>query len=312
MQSQALALGESTPGAASAGPSRARTGAAVLPISEDGTLKMSAAAAREVGESLAGEYSFAEPFPHIVLDNFLPESVARMALEELPKRPLESDINFEMGYAGQFKRQILPEDCGERARQLFHFFNSAPMLQFLEGLTNIPSLIPDPYFSGGGYHETGRGGYLGVHADFRVNETLHVHRRINVIIYLNENWPEEYGGNLELWERDMSKCRATVRPLFNRCVVFNTDADSYHGHPDPLTCPPDAYRRSIALYYYTASKEIYKEVPNMGTVYQARPTDDASVKSEARSLRVEQYMRQWLPPALQRYAFAIRRRLKSR
>ena len=173
MQSQAVVLDESAPQGASARSATTAPGKPVLPISEDGLLKMSATAARQVGESLAGEYSFAEPFPHIVLENFLPESVARMALEELPKRPLESDINFEMGYAGQFKRQILPEDCGERARKLFHFFNSAPMLQFLEGLTNIQSLIPDPYFSGGGYHETGRGGYLGVHADFRVNETLH-------------------------------------------------------------------------------------------------------------------------------------------
>ena len=121
-------------------------------------------------------------------------------------------------------------------RQLFHFFNSRPMLEFLEGLTTIQGLLPDPYFVGGGYHETGRGGKLGIHADFRVNEQLHLDRRVNVIIYLNESWPE-WGGHLELWDRDMTvKCKE-IAPVFNRCVVFNTDATSYHGHPEPLQHP---------------------------------------------------------------------------
>ena len=116
-----------------------------------------------------------------------------------------------MGYAGLHKRQILPEECDAPARQLFHFFNSQPMLEFLEGLTTIQALIPDPYFVGGGYHETGRGGKLGIHADFRINEQLHLHRRLNVIIYLNEDWETPYGGKLELWDREMTAKSARSR-----------------------------------------------------------------------------------------------------
>lgn len=284
----------------------------VLPIDVARGIHLDVKKAREIGHALAGEYCFAEPFPHIVLDNFLPTELARLALTEFPRRSLESDVSFEMGYAGQHKRQVLPEDCGPAARRMFHFFNSAPVLQFLEALTTIQGLIADPYFSGGGYHETARGGFLGVHADFRINETLHLHRRLNLIIYLNEDWRDEYGGQLELWDRAMTQRCASVSPVFNRCVIFNTDADSYHGHPDPLQCPPDVYRRSIALYYYTASREIYKEVPNVGTMYRARPEDGAGVRSEARRLYVEQYLRQWVPPALQRYVFALRRRLSAR
>ena len=179
-----------------------------------------------------------------------------------------------MGYAGLHKRQILPEECDGPARQLFHFFNSRPMLEFLEGLTTIRGLIPDPYFIGGGFHETGRGGKLGIHADFRINEQLHLHRRLNVIIYLNEQWNPEWGGALELWDRHMKAKVRELMPVFNRCVVFNTDADSFHGHPDPLSTPEGVLRRSIALYYYTASKEIYNEVPNTSTMYHARPGDD--------------------------------------
>ncbi|WP_197508820.1 2OG-Fe(II) oxygenase [Hydrogenophaga crassostreae] len=281
----------------------------LLPIDAADGFHLNSAEARSIGENLSGEYCFAEPFPHIVIDNFLPEDVIRLALDNFPTNPIASDTIFEMGYAGQHKRQVLPEDCDAPARRLFHFFNSAPFVEFLEGLSSIQGLIPDPYFVGGGYHETGKGGYLGVHADFRINDRLHLNRRMNVIIYLNEHWPKEYGGELELWDREMKNMHASVSPVFNRCVIFNTDADSYHGHPDPLTCPEGVFRRSIALYYYTASKEIYKEVPSNSTIYFARPHDGATAKREAFNLRLDQHLHQWVPPALQRYVFAVKRKL---
>jgi hypothetical protein len=257
---------------------------------------------------LSAHYCFAEPFPHIVLDNFLPEPVARLALEHFPQETLRSDRVFETGYAGLHKRQILPEDCDATARQIFHFFNSRPMLGFLEGLSTIQGLLPDPHFVGGGYHETTRGGKLGVHADFRINDQLHLHRRINVLVYLNERWKDEWGGFLELWDRKMTASVKAVAPLFNRCVIFNTDADSFHGHPDPLAVPEDVRRRSIALYYYTASRAIYDEVPNTSTIYHARPSDDKATRREAFASRLEQHLRQWIPPVLVRYAGEIRRR----
>ncbi len=290
-----------TPGVAPAVP--------VLPIDTSDGLALDAGEARRAGEALSATYCFAEPFPHLVVDNFLPQSVARLALDHFPREALRSDRVFDAGYAGLHKRQILPDDCDAEARQLFQFFNSRPMLEFLEGLTTIQGLISDPYFVGGGFHETGRGGKLGIHADFRINEQLHLHRRINVIVYLNEHWKSEYGGELELWDREMKAKCLSVSPLFNRAVIFNTDADSYHGHPDPLQTPDGVVRRSIALYYYTASKEIYKEVPSTSTIYHARPGDDAATHREARHLRFDQHLRQWVPPALLRYVYAIQRRL---
>lgn len=281
----------------------------VLPIDTRDGYALDRSEARRRGEALADGYCFAEPFPHIVLDDFLPDEVARAALAHFPRTALGSDRVFEMGYAGLHKRQILPEDCDDGARRLFHFFNSQPMLEFLEGLTTIRALIPDPHFTGGGYHETACGGKLGVHADFRINERLHLHRRINVIVYLNEVWDDAWGGALELWDRDMREKRASVAPVFNRCVIFNTDADSYHGHPDPLATPDGVVRRSIALYYYTASKDIYNEVPSTSTVYRARPGENRDTRREARSLRIDEHLRQWVPPALLRYAYALKRRL---
>ena len=283
----------------------------VLPIDTRDGLFLDAAAARRIGETLSATHCLAEPFPHTVLDNFLPDVVARAALEHFPREALRSDRVFEGGYAGLHKRQIMPEECDAAARQLFHFFNSRPMLEFLEGLTCIQGLISDPYFVGGGYHETLRGGKLGIHADFRINDQLHLHRRLNVIIYLNEGWQAEWGGSLELWDREMKAKHHDVLPLFNRCVIFNTDANSYHGHAEPLATPEGVSRRSIALYYYTASKEVYKEVPSTSTLYHARPGDDRQARREARRLRFDQHLRQWVPPALLRYVFAVQRRLSK-
>ena len=280
----------------------------VLPVSLESGLFVDPSEARRIGEGFADSYCFAEPFPHIVLDKFFPDDVIQMAIDNFPSEPLQSDRMFESGYAGLHKRQVLPAECNGSARALFHLFNSQPMLQFLEGLSSISGLVPDPYFVGGGFHETSKGGKLGVHADFRINEQLHLHRRLNVSVYLNPDWDESYGGQLELWDRNMNACVKSVVPVLNRCVIFNTDADSYHGHPDPLTTPDGITRRSMALYYYTASREIYKEVPNNGTMYQARPGDDESTLDQVRSLRTEQWLKQWVPPALLRYVHAVRRR----
>ncbi len=282
----------------------------VLPIDSSSGLRLDPAAARQAGEKLSDSYCFAEPFPHAVLDNFLPEAVTRAALDHFPRQALESDRVFTMGYAGQHKRQIMPDECDATARQIFQFFNSRPMVEFLEGLTAIQGLIPDPYYVGGGFHETTRGGKLGIHADFRINDQLHLHRRLNVIVYLNEGWQPEWGGALELWDRGMKAKQQEVQPVFNRAVIFNTDADSFHGHPDPLLCPDGVARRSIALYYYTASRGIYDEVPSHSTIYHARPTDDAETRREARRLRMDEHLRQWVPPAMLRYVASVTRRLR--
>jgi hypothetical protein len=283
----------------------------VLPVELERGLRLDPKLARRIGEELSADYCFAEPFPHIVIDNFLPLELAQGMLRHFPRVRQESDVVFEVGYAGHHKRQIVPRDCDEYCQHAFNFFNSQSFLQFLEGLSTIEALLPDPYFVGGGFHEITRGGKLGIHADFRINEALHLSRRMNVIIYLNEDWKAEYRGNLELWTRDMKLMARSIEPVMNRCVIFNTDADSYHGHPEPLNTPDEIKRRSIALYYYTASRAIYEEVPNRSTMYAARPQDTAVNRKEARALRMDQHLRQWVPPAVLRYSKAIIRRARK-
>jgi hypothetical protein len=149
--------------------------------------------------------------------------------------------------------------------------NSDAFLRFLSELTGIENLIADHAFGSGGVHRSTRGGFLNIHADFTVHPYRpDWHRRLNVLIYLNEQWEEAWGGYLELWKTDMSECARKVAPIFNRCVIFNTDYDSYHGHPEPMQCPEGLWRKSIALYYYTLADA---SVRSVATNYRPRPKD---------------------------------------
>ena len=249
-----------------------------LPIVITPELDFDLDAASAFGQSLASGYTQATPFPHIVIDNFLPEDLIAGICSHFPIEPTDNEMLYERGYKGQHKRQINPTQCDPFLRNIFSAFNSAPMLQFLEKLTGIEGLIPDPYFSGGGLHETKTGGFLGVHSDFRLNKKLNIERRLNIIIYLNKDWKEEYGGHLELWDVDMKTCLKKILPVYNRCVIFNTDKDSSHGHPEPLSTPVHVSRKSIALYYYTALTVAVDPAQRNKTHYKPRPKDRLSLK----------------------------------
>ncbi len=216
----------------------------------------------------AEHYQGAEGFPHIMIDNFLNAETAEAALKNFPAVGDSTWINYlhynEKKY-GLNKREALPPTL----LALIDKLNSPEFIAYLSEITGIKNLIADPMLEGGGLHQIPPGGFLNLHADF----TAHPHhrfwrRRINLLIYLNKNWLEEYGGNLELWTRDMKRMFRKIPPLFNRCVIFNTDKDTFHGHPDPLKCPEDMTRKSIALYYFTEEESLpLKKATN----YQARP-----------------------------------------
>ena len=199
----------------------------------------------------AEAYQSADPFPHIVIDNFLPESVLETVIEAFP-RP-EADIWTErIKEAYQVKLASNNVDAAPSPiRDLMYQLNSATVLKSMEKLTGEGPLISDPFFDGGGLHQIERGGHLSIHSDFAKPRHLPIFRRLNLIIYLNRGWKEEYGGSLELWSRDGREKVKSVLPIANRAVIFTTDTTSFHGHPEPINCPPDMSRRSLALYYYS-------------------------------------------------------------
>src|SRR5258708_25795765 len=265
--------------------------------------------AYESGSKYSDEYRLAEPFPHVVLDNFLPELLTKKVLLDFPSDSPRVDglVTYEGGYTGLHKSQFDPNYLESAfSRRFFAFLNSAPVLRFLEGLSGLNGLISDPYFTGAGYHAIRRGGLLGIHADHRIDPKLSLHRRLNLLLYLNENWYESYHGALELWDQKMTKCVRSIEPIFNRCVIFGTDANTFHGHPHPLQIPTNVSRKSIALYYYTASKSIYQEIPNRSTFYHAVSGTDRREKIDAAVNRIKQYVKDWIPPILYRLISSLR------
>lgn len=242
-------------------------------------------------------YSQAKPFPHVVIDNFLPEFLLNDILEEFPK---PGEINWQKFDNPAEKKLASTKETqmGEKTRILLHQLNSSVFMSFLEILTGIDGLIPDPYFMGGGLHQIQRGGYLKMHVDFNRHDKLRLDRRLNLLLYLNKNWQEEYGGHLQLWDKDMTQCEQRILPIFNRCVVFNTTDFSYHGHPEPLTCPEGQTRKSLALYYYSngrPSEEISASA-NHSTIFKARLGEQLTQKKENNSAKT--ILRKLVPPIL--------------
>lgn len=187
---------------------------------------------------------------------------------------------------------------GEMTRSLLYQLNSSTFITFLERLTNVDGLIPDPHFVGGGLHQIERGGFLKMHVDFNKHERLRLDRRLNLLIYLNKDWQEEYGGHLELWDKDVTQCSKKILPVFNRCVVFTTTDFSYHGHPEPLTCPEDRSRKSLALYYYSNGRpasEIRRGHSEHSTLFRARPGETIHLEKEPIAVRVKASIKKLIP-----------------
>ena len=246
---------------------------------------------RTKGSELAASYTSAAPFPHVVIDDFLPSEILERCLDEFPKN---SGVTGENNSAQErLKFSYNPDTLEKTIRIMFYSFNSLPFLSVLENITQIKGLVPDPYFRGGGFHELKHGGYLGIHADFNHHKAMNLERRINVLIYLNKDWKDEYGGQLELWDEKMTKPVRSVVPLFNRCVIFNTTSNSNHGNPNPVRHPGNISRRSIALYYYTATWADEKKEHT--TRFQARPGSKDSVDW---SNKLREFARDYVPPIL--------------
>lgn len=252
-------------------------------------------------ESLANkywlEYAQAQPFPHIVIDNFLPEDILDRVLEEFPDPQKIAwktfDNSAEKKLASTSELQM-----GENTRLLLQQLNSSTFISFLEKLTGIDGIIPDPHFVGGGLHQIEKGGYLKIHVDFNRHKRMRLDRRLNLLIYLNKDWQEEYGGHFEMWNTEMTKCEKKILPIFNRCVIFSTTDFSFHGHPEPLNCPKNRTRKSLALYYYSNGRPAEEVGDGHSTVFRERPQEsiDNSNKKTSTASILKKGIKKLLPP----------------
>jgi len=215
------------------------------------------------------EFAAADPYPHVVIDDFLAPELARQVLSEF-----ESTHEGWAHYHHYNERKQAVTDLelmGPTIRELMTALQSPPFLRLMEELTGLEGLLADPEMQGAGMHRTLPGGHLNIHSDFLSHPNQPTwRRRINLLIYLNPDWRPEWMGDLEMWDPNVQSCVRSVSPLFNRCVIFRTMRNSLHGHPQPLACPPGEARRSLALYYFQETREDRELAP---TVYHPRPGD---------------------------------------
>ena len=227
------------------------------------------------------KYINAKPFPNITLTNFFEDNFLNKILEEFPNL---SKLQGSQIYKEKNEIKLSNKDYNKfpnNIKKFIDFLNSEIFLGFLQNLTSIKEkLVSDPLLEGGGLHEIKRGGILKIHTDFNRHPSLDLDRRINVLIYLNKNWKDSYGGHLEFWNKDVSKCEKKILPSFNTMAIFSTTDFSNHGHPEPLNCPEEMSRKSIALYYFSSGRpqnEILTISKKNKTYFKSR----AGIKNDA-------------------------------
>ena len=197
------------------------------------------------------------PFPHVVIDNFFNNDKIDKVLQHinLLSNDTETDTLIDKRSPYEYNKIAWDKNYGEYLKNVFIELNSPEFIQQLEQLTDIKGLIAnDITLRGAGIHRIKKDGYLQLHTDFNSyhnNNGDKLDRRINLLIYMNPEWKEEYNGSLSLFNKNTNLCEKKIMPLLNRCVIFNTSKNSVHGHPEPLNVPDNIYRQSIAVYYYT-------------------------------------------------------------
>ena len=193
-----------------------------------------------------------DPFPYIVIDNFLPNHIAKRLSNEFPA--YDDEIWFDYNNRIEHKRLLSDwRKFPETTYQIFSFFNSKWMLNTLSNLINSP-LVEDQGLHGGGWHIHSNGGKLNPHLDYSIHPMLKMQRKLNLIVYLSEDWNKEYGGHFGLWDQHPTELRANnlvkeIEIKFNRAVLFDTTKKSWHGLSRKVKCPEGIYRKSLATYY---------------------------------------------------------------
>jgi len=205
---------------------------------------------------LSEAYKSSSPFPHMVFENFLDPTLMREAAVESQRLTydyLKSDVEGYDEHENQFQKfGVCVDELPPLLKLISFYINQKEFLTFVRGVTGKPSLVGDPSYAGGGFHFTKRGGKLGIHHDFNFKgnpEQPESYRKCNLIIFLNDRWEDEWGGGLELWDKDLTRMHHYITPCLNKAVLFNIE-DAPHGHPHPLQCPPNECRRSLAYYFY--------------------------------------------------------------
>ena len=246
----------------------------------------------------AAAYRAAAPFPHAVFDDFLPREIADLLAIEFPGPDAPAWVSRDFDATTQTKKLGMSDETGygPLTRLVMGQLIGHTFLAFLEALTGVPGLITDPSHNECGLHSTGRGGKLAVHTDLNRHPIKgRLHQHLNVLYYASPGWDESWGGHLELWDDKVRRAVQRILPRFNRLVVFETGARSFHGHPQPLTCPANRRRNSLALYYYTLERSEHAGGLQDDVNWVATQPDELRI---VRGRQVRRFVRAVTPPFL--------------
>jgi len=229
-------------------------------------------------------YGHAPPFDHVVIDNFFDNQFALQLSSEFPE--VGSDIWH--GYNNPLEIKLtnnIWNNFGVETYKTFSYLNSDAFIRYISKKCSINNpLFPDSGLNGGGWHVHGPGGKLNTHLDYSMHPKLKMQRKLNLIVYLNPNWQQSWGGSLGLWDnssaREPGDLRKQIPCIFNRAVIFDTTQNSWHGLPEPIQAPADELRKSIAVYYLI---EATADVDERGKALYA-PTKDQENDAKILSL----------------------------
>ena len=243
----------------------------------------------KISKEKKSEYKNAFPFPHIIIDDFFDVDYLNTVLQEFPDLHSKKESIHHTGRTDE--KLASPRGVGfqkEFTKNLMMFLNGSEFIDFLQELTGIKEkLIPDPHFIGGGLHQTYKDGFLKIHADFCKHPETNLDRRINLLVYLNKDWEPNYLGELHLFDKNMKES-IKILPIFNRVVIFNTTDYTFHGVPEPLNCPLNTSRKSLALYYFSNGRpknEVRSILDTNSTIY--KEMEGEIFKSSMKSLLIK-------------------------
>jgi hypothetical protein len=225
-------------------------------------------------EELRDRVRRSTPVKNFCIDNFLDPDFARRVVDSYPSFEEAAKIGRSFSAINE-RGKIQVTDASKFAEPIAELNRALAEPEFLSLLSyvfDIPNLLADEELAGGGMHQTGARGHLDVHVDFNYIEDRQLHRRLNILIYLNRDWQPEWGGNIELWDKDVKVCHHSFSPIFNRCVVFETNEISYHG-VTAVKCPEGQTRKSFAAYYYTKEAPAGWDGTAHTTIFKARPNE---------------------------------------
>lgn len=200
------------------------------------------------------DWNSKKPFRYLSFENFFFNEKAELINNSYPN--IDEGVWDNTTYINQknkFQKSSFEKDS--LFDKVFKELNHPEFLQILSEITGIYDLIEDEELFGGGLHQSITGAFLDVHVDYNIHPKTKLHRMLNVLVYMNQEWKDEYEGHLELWDMDKNERLERISPNFNRLAMFETNQISYHGHPHPLKSPKGISRKSIATYYYTKSRD---------------------------------------------------------